>query len=193
MLPDFPHSKDQIRNRIVVAIEAAVRAKAPLLAGIKTLVQHEGTLHAYDRVRAAPVTEEYEEMAIPVTLEVAEVPNLVGIQLEAKIDAIAEHKARVEMDMLYRKQTEVCQEIGNTVNANGAPLNADLLLEMLEKVDVHFAANDQPEGRFVVGPTLDAPLKKLLQEPAFRTRYDDLMERKRDVWRNRESDRKLVD
>ena len=36
MLPDFPRTKDQIRQRITLGIFHAVRAKAPLLAEIKS-------------------------------------------------------------------------------------------------------------------------------------------------------------
>ena len=106
MLPDFPQTKDQIRQRITLGIFHAVRAKAPLLAEIKTLVQHEGNLHAYDRVRAAPVTEGYEKLAVPITIAFSEVPTLVGERLAAKIDDIAEQMAKLEMEMFYRKQSQ---------------------------------------------------------------------------------------
>ena len=179
MLPDFPRTKDQIRQRITLGIFHAVRAKAPLLAEIKTLVQHEGKIHAYDRVRAAPVTEGYEQLAIPVTLAFSEVPELVGARLAAKIDGIAEQMAKLEMDMLYRKHSQACEEVGNTFNANGASITGDVILALLEKVDVQFGPDNRPLQRFVVGPELAEHLEKLLEEPAFRTRYEDLLERKR--------------
>jgi hypothetical protein len=193
MLPDFPHSKDQIRNRIMLAIDHAMRVKAPLLAGMKTLVQHEGKIHAYDRVRAKPVIEGYHELAIPVTLDLTEVPDLVGAKLVAKIDEIAEHKAQREMDLFHQKHWQISEEVGNTLNANGDQLNGDLLLELIEKADMQFGPDGQPLNKFVAGPALAAPLQKLLDDPSFRARYDDLVEGKRNVWRDRESDRKLVD
>lgn len=193
MLPDFPHSKDQIRHRISLGIYYAARAKAPLLAEIKTIVQHEGKIHAYDRIRAAPVTEGYEQLGIPVTIELAEIPELVGERLAAKVDAIAEQMASKEMELFYRKQSQACEEVGNAVDAKGAPLTADILLDMLERTDMEFGPDNQPLGRFVVGPSGADRLQALQEDPDFQVRYKELVERKHDAWRDRESNRKLVD
>jgi hypothetical protein len=193
MLPDFPRTKDQIRKRITLGIWHAVRAKAPILAEIKTLVQHEGKLHSYDRVRAAPVTEGYEDLKVPVTIAFADVPELVGGRLAAKIDEIAEQMARLEMEMFYRKHSQVSEEVGNTFDAKGAPITGDAILDLLEKVDMEFGPDGQLLQRFVVGPELAGQLQKLQEEPAFRTRFEGLVERKRSAWRDRESNRKLVD
>lgn len=193
MLPDFPRTKDQIRQRITLGIFHAVRAKAPLLAEIKTLVQHEGKVHAYDRIRAAPVTEGYEKLAVPVTITFSEVPALVGEKLAAKIDGIAEEMARLEMDMFYRKHSQASEEAGNAFDSHGAPLTGDMILDLLENVDMHFGPDNRLLQKFVVGPEHAEHLQRLFEEPAFRARYEDLLERKRSVWRDRESNRKLAD
>jgi hypothetical protein len=82
MLPDFPTSKTEIRKHIVRATEQAERAKAPLLAKIKSFTQHEGTAHSYDRIGAKAVTGEgFEAIEVPITIDVSEIPDLVGEKL----------------------------------------------------------------------------------------------------------------
>ncbi len=193
MLPDFPKSKKEIRKRLALAIERMEREKAPLLAGIKNFAQHEGTVHSYDRIKADPVSEGFEEIAIPVTIELSEMPDLIGEKLAAKMDAIADELARKRMEMFRRKFTEVTREVGNAFDAQGAPLTHDMFFEMLERVDMEFGPDDQPMFTFNMTPGLEKVFENWQDDPLFRARYEELLNRKRDAWRDRESNRKLVD
>jgi hypothetical protein len=193
MLPDLPYFKQQIRRQIELRIHQESRARSPLLAGIRTTVQHEGTTHAYDRIKAPPVTEGFQTIAVPVSIQFSEVPDLMGAWLNAKIDDIAENLAQQEMQMWYQKHSKGCEEVGTAVNASGAPLTGEQLLEMFEKVDMEFGSDNQPLGRFSVTPALAGRLQEIEKDPAFQVRYKELVERKRHAWRDRESNRKLVD
>jgi hypothetical protein len=193
VLPDFPSTKREIGARILAAIEHSARRKAPVLAEIKTRLQHEGKVHSYDRIGAAPKTEGFEEVKIPVTVQISEVPDLVGKHMEAKIEAIAEERARLSMDMSHRRFKEVADEVGNAVHAQGAPLTEDLIFRMLERPDMEFGPDNQPLGIFYTTPELGKALEILQRNPSFGARYQELLQRKRDGWRDRESNRKLVD
>jgi hypothetical protein len=193
MLPDFPQSKREIRKRLVQLTERLEREKAPLLAEIKGFIQHEGKVHSYDRIKADPVTEGFEEIAIPVTIELSEMPDLVGEKLFAKIDALADQVARKRMEMFYQKFTEVTREVGNALDAQGAPLTPEMIFEMLERVDMEFGPDNQPTFRFNTTPELAKVFEGFQDDAAFRAKYEELLNRKRDAWRNRESNRKLVD
>lgn len=194
MLPDFPQSKKEIRKKLVLLTEQLAREKAPLLAGIKSFMQHEGKTHSYDRIRAEPVSEGFEEIAIPVTIQVSEMPDLVGEKLRVKIEALADEIARKRMEMFNRKFTEVTKEIGNALDAKGAPFSQEMFFEMLEKIDMDFGPDGQPTVRMHTSTQgLIEVYEKWQEDPAFKIRYDELLNRKRDAWRDRESYRKLVD
>ena len=194
MLPDFPASKTEIRKHIMRATEQAERAKAPLLAKIKSFAQHEGTAHSYDRIGAKAVTDEgFEAIAIPVTIDVSEIPDLVGEKLAAKIDAVADGLARKRMEMFYRKMNEGTEEGGNAMDMKGAPLTQDAFFTMLERVDMEFGPDNLPTSVWHTTPALAEVIGKWDDDPAFRSRYEELLDRKRNEWRDRESNRKLVE
>ena len=102
--------------------------------------------------------------------------------------------------MLYRKHGEATARVGNQVDAGGAPFSADLYFEMLEKLQIDFDDLGEPDtggARLVMHPDMAErviPLMKAWEaDETFQQRYRDLMLRKRDEWRDRESNRKLVD
>jgi hypothetical protein len=192
MLPDFPVTKKEIHKKVALAMEQMERAKAPMLSEIKSFVQHEGKVHSYDRIGAKPVSEGYEEIAIPVTIELTEIPELVGEKFNAKIEAIGDQLARKRMEMFYRKFTEVTQEIGNAFDAGGAPLTQDMCLAMMEKMDMEFGPDERPTFRLHTTPELAKIYEAWQQDASFKARYEELLNRKRDAWRDRESNRKLV-
>ncbi len=194
MLPDFPTSKAEIRKHILRATEQAERAKAPLLARIKSFAQHEGTSHSYDRIRAKAVTNEgFEPIGVPVIVDVSEIPDLVGEKLAAKIDAVGDALARKSMEMFYRKINEVTQEVGNAMDMKGAPLTQDAFFTMLERMDMEFGPDNLPTFVWHTTPALAEVVGKWEDDPAFRSRYEELLDRKRNDWRDRESNRKLVE
>lgn len=193
MLPDFPTSKKEIRKQLMLLTERLGREKAPLLARIKSFTQHEGKIHSYDRIGAKPVSEGFEEIAIPVSIELSEIPDLVGENLAAKIEVVADQLARRQVEMFYRKFTEVTREVGNSLDAQGAPFTQDMVFEMLEKVDMEFGPDNQPTFTLNTTPELAKVFEGWQDDPSFKARYEGLLNRKRDAWRDRESDRKLVD
>jgi len=193
MLPDFPQSKKEIRKKLVQLTERLEREKAPLLARIKSFAQHEGKIHSYDRIGAKPVSEGYEEMRIPLTISFNEVPDLVGEKLVAKIDATATQLATKRMEMFRRKFDQVTREVGNALDAKGAPFTQDMFFTMLEKVDMEFGPDNQPTITWHTTPELTKVYESWQGDPSFKARYEDILNRKRDAWRDRESDRKLVD
>jgi len=161
------------------------RAKAPFLAKIKGFAQHEGTAHSYDRIGAKAVTDEgFEAIAIPVTIDVSEIPDLVGEKLAAKIDAVADGLASKRMEMFYRKMNEVTEEVGNAMDMKGAPLTQDAFFTILERVDVEFGPDNLPTSVWHTTPALAEVIGKWDEE---------LLDRKRNEWRDRESNRKLVE
>jgi len=194
LLPDFPVLKDELAKRLHDALDRMVDAKAPIFARIQTVVQHEGQLHTYDRIGATTKSEGPERIAIPVKVELAEVPDLVGDKLAVRMDALATEIAQQKMDLFHRKFKESAEEVGNAFDAKGAPLTQDMFLSMLERVDMEFRSNGQPTADFgSTNPKIDARIREWFNDPSFQGKYNSIVDRKRDEWRDRESHRKLVD
>jgi hypothetical protein len=61
MLPDIPKTKQELLKKLELRMRQHVEAQVPLMTRIRSLAQHEGTKHTYDRFDAPPKTEGYRE------------------------------------------------------------------------------------------------------------------------------------
>jgi len=194
MFPEFPTLRHDLAKQLHTLFEQMVEAKAPLFAKIPIVAQHEGTLHSYDRIGADSKTEGQEQIAIPIPFNVDEVPELVGDKLLAKLDGLAAELAQKKMELFDRKFRETTEEVGNAFNANGAPLTQDMFLSVLERVDMEFGRDGKPTAEFFPSSIrLREVIDTWHMDRTFKERYEAIIGRKRDEWRDRESNRKLVD
>ena len=196
MLPDIPKTKQQILMSAQLYTYDKTRELWPLLKLIHSVTQHEGQVHSYEQVGGKIVSQGYHEMAAPIEVRFDEVPELVGDRLTNKLDPVADEMARQQSAMFYGKLHEITSEAGMTVNADGKPLSQDLFLELMERRDIDFDEHGRPQNLFVGSPQMcDLFARSLAQwdeDPTFRTRHDEILQRKREAWRDRESNRKLV-
>lgn len=182
-------------------MDLSVQAKSPLRTLGSRITQHEGVLHTYEQstdygIRS--VTEGLEEISVPIEVKIDEIPELVGEKLLARIDAIAEDAARQVSQITFRKMDQVTREAGMAVDAAGGPPTQKIWLEMFEKMEVDFdPKTGMPEVTLVMHPVMAESMQKLWieweKDASFMKQYGDLLARKREEWRDRESRRKLVD
>jgi hypothetical protein len=162
-----------------------------------SITQHEGWMHSYEQPGLGIVDEGLKEYKIPIEVRYDEVPDLVGDRLLAKVDAIAGELARQTSKEGFRKLEEELSKVGNAVDAGGRPVSQEVLLEMLEKMEMSFDDAGNPDITFIVHPVVGEVLRSRMEEwhqdVEFRKRHDELISRKREAWRDRESNRKLVD
>ena len=80
------------------------------------------------------------------------------------------------------------------VPTGGKPLSVNSLFEVLEKIDRDFDEAGNPNELSVVAhpERLSSISKVISQAEADPNRYQAIMERKKEEWRARESNRKLV-
>jgi hypothetical protein len=103
-------------------------------------------------------------------------------------------------EMLLRKAGEATERVGNKVDAGGQPFSAELYFQMLETVQIDFDELGRPDisgRRMVMHPDQAERVRALMEQwekdESFQQRYRDIMLKKREDWRDRESNRKLVD
>jgi hypothetical protein len=102
--------------------------------------------------------------------------------------------------MLLRKNAEVAERVGTKIDAEGQPFSAELYFKMLEAVQIDFDSNGRPDisgTRLVVHPEQAERMRQLFmqweRDDAFQERYRQVMLKKREEWRDRQSNRRLVD
>ncbi|HEV2350394.1 MAG TPA: hypothetical protein VG028_11170 [Terriglobia bacterium] len=197
MLPDIPRTKEEILKKLQLFMHDKVQELWPLAKMIRSVTQHEGQVHSYEQEGGQIVSQGYEEFASPIEVRIDEVPTLVGKCLMEKLSAVAEDIARKQAALFYQRMTEITTAVGNSIDAQGQPLSQDLFLESLARREVDFDSAGRPKGTIVAGPLMAREFEKKLaewsQDAAFRKRHEAILSQKHEEWRDRESNRKLVD
>ncbi len=180
----------------MLRIRDRVEANVPLMAHSRSLTQHEGHVHSHEQEGGNIISEGYEEIAAPVEIKFSEVPELVGERLIRKVDALADEMARQTSQLGYSKIDELSSAAGTAVDGKGRPFSQEMFLKALESMEIDFDERGNPQMEFHAHPDMVKVMVKRGAEwerdTNFKRRYRDLMQRKREAWRARESNRKLV-
>lgn len=114
-----------------------------------------------------------------------------------KIDDMVKEMTEQIKKLFYKTLSEAAEEVGNVTSSDGGPLTIDLLFEGLEEMHISFDEAGNPSGlTFAVGPKLYPAFVEVVEraktDPEINRRFKALIERKREEWRVRENNRKLV-
>jgi hypothetical protein len=198
MLPDFPELKAELERLVLAKLREKIRSRDPLVLEIRSFTQHEGNLQRYQQRPTGNVVEEgFEMMSTEFTTSVGEVPTLLGPKLDQKLDEIADDAGTKLAKSFYKKVSESCDKAGTTVNAQGEPMSAELVLQMLSTVQTDFDERGQPTTAIVIHPDMAETARKIAEQiendPKLKQRADEITRIQREAWAARESNRKLVD
>jgi hypothetical protein len=197
MLPDFPRIKEKLQRLIELGAKLDPTLQDPLFAQLGKLPLFEGDRLIYiqedgkeKEVKFHGIHESFHfdiEKAASLTLkEYYEQVRAVYVKME-------EQKAKQFLSILE----EAADEAGNVVDGKEKPLDAENILAAMEKVWFNF----DEFGKFnnlslVIGPKLGPNAQRAIVQmnevEPYKTRFAELVERKRMEWRDRESSRKLV-
>jgi hypothetical protein len=201
MLPDFPTLKRDLGQLLDLRMKRSARQRNVIATLATSIVQHEGHAMAYDQMTKDGkriVAGEYEKAEAGIMIKIEEVPDLIGDNLLKKIDEIAESIAKQTSQMSFARIDETLNEAGTGIDAKGQSLSPELYLEVLEGMEIGFDSETlEPTFSIIIHPAMMPAMERLKNQmennTAYKQRYDALMERKREEWRDRESHRRLVD
>ena len=120
------------------------------------------------------------------------------IALKEGLENVAKELSSQQSKMILEHLNQITAKTGNVVDAGGQAINPDLILQMLEKMEMDFSEDGQPRLPTLVGsPEYYERLKEKMPEwekdEHYNRKFNELIERKRQEWHDRESHRKLVD
>jgi hypothetical protein len=198
MLPDFPKLRIELSRKLRSDFEKQTGLRAPLVARIKVVAQHEGKGRSFETEDGEIKRIDPEQVSVPVNSPVLSSPSFGYEDALRMVHEAAETMARKQTRMLFTKLNEVIEEVGNSLDARGQPLSAELILDMWEKMQFDFDERGQPKmPELVFNPVqrsnVEEQFRRLKSEPQLRERGIEIMNRKRLDWYDRESRRKLVD
>ena len=196
MLPDYSETKRLFSRFFQTYARRKMRAISPF-AAVQTRYLHEGRGMKVVRADQSQSDTETQQLSSLMEMKFDEIPDLTFEKAIAKYDEMI-------LDMV-RKQTGFALERLNedipksqTVDAKGKKLDAEIILEMFETIQLEFYPDGRPHELHVVGGLFTPERLKSVDEefrnnPELQKRYDELMARKKEEWRAREASRKLVD
>ena len=120
------------------------------------------------------------------------------IALQEGLKKIAAELSSQQSKMIFEHLNEITAKTGNVVNAGGQAINPDLILRTLEQTEIDFSQDGQPRlPTLVVSPEQGDKLREKMLEwdkdESYNKKFNELIEKKRQEWHDRESHRKLVD
>lgn len=138
-----------------------------------------------------------KEARVKQEIKFTEVEEMTHEMVLHKIDEVAKEMAEQMTRFAYEELNRTTDETGNVISADGKPFSIEMLFEMLEKMDLDFDEAGNPSGTmFVAHPNLFPAIAKAISQaeanPETAKRAQGLMDQKREEWRVRENNRKLV-
>jgi hypothetical protein len=198
MLPDFPEVKTELDRKARVLMRLRTALSNPVLRQIRTTIQHEGDRHTYGTVDGQVRDMEYHQIESAMEFSMSEMPDLTVEQILARLEGAAQDMTRQMAQSMFRQISAATDEASTSISAGGQPLTFDLYLESIERMEVEFDEDTgQPTFQIVVHPSMAQRLQELAAEwqanAEYHARYEALMQRKYEEWREREAHRTLVD
>ncbi len=197
MLPDFPKIKKKFEDNINIYIRKLVR-QDPVFSQIREEIHFEGEKMATKTMDGELDEGGYQEISGEIKINKDEIIEKGPIAFINNIQEVAEEIKKQKAEMMFRKIDEITTKTGNKVDIKGRPLTFDVFMEMLEKLWIDFDSNGNPiMPTLVISPKLGEKMKERIVEweknPDCKKRHNELIERKRKEWNDRESHRILVD
>lgn len=197
MLPDFPKLKGKIVETINRYLQDLVRQE-PLLSQFREERVFEGNKMSSNTENGQSNQSSYKKLSASYSIKREDVITKGPTVFIENIKNVAEEIKKQQAELVFNKLSEVTNETGNVVDAKGKPFTFELFMELLEKIEIDFDDQGKPSmPMLVVSPELGIKLKDLLPKwkanPEYTKRFQEVIEKKRKQWSDRESNRKLVD
>ncbi|HEV7744177.1 MAG TPA: hypothetical protein VGO56_04195 [Pyrinomonadaceae bacterium] len=188
----------ELNRKLQADFKKQTNLRAPLVAEIGVVAQHEGKGGSYETEDGMVKLIEPQHVSVPLESPVVSSPSFGYDDALRMVHEAAEKMAREQTRMLFAKVHEAVEEVGNSLDAQGQPLRAELILEMWERMQFDFDELGKPKmPTLVFNPVQRSNVveqfRRLKNEPQLRMREEEIMNRKRLDWYDRESRRKLVD
>lgn len=197
MLPDFPNIKAKLVKLLLSKTRMAQSLNLGPLADIKKTKQFEGNKAFLIREDGSIDEIEFKEFGanLPIT-DLKSVESQTPEDIIKMFNNAGKDIAKQQSKLTYEKINKGVKEVGNVIDAGGKPFCLDDFFRAIEKIQIDFDNFGNPYMPTFVGgqKAIESVYKVLpqLEDPLYKKRYNELMEKKKEEWRDRESNRKLV-
>ena len=199
MLPDYPITKELLAQAFHDRISAALKRRLGIFSQMKRSQLHEGARCVLTRDDGSSEVIEMKRLRASAEVEhdIREIDKLDPDKITQILDTLGERMASEQAKFFFQRMDEAVNEVGNVADSSKPFI--EQLLEMMEKTEMDFHPDGTPSPRHLVVGSPEAAKRALDQmqdieaDPVLRQRYIDILERKRQEWRDREVGRNLAE
>lgn len=198
MLPDYRPVKAELQ----AAVDEFIRRRVGVHLGVFNEIKHVTLKEGREKTRVVRPSGEVEDnplrlRSVSIEFKKEEVGQIALPALLRRLDAAAEQMAGEMARDIYGSIKTAVDRVGNAVDAQGKGLTATLMLEAFAKIEIEFDRGGQPIlPTLHIHPSLREALelatRTLTTDPELREQFRRLISEKREQWREREANRKLV-
>jgi hypothetical protein len=188
----LPEYESAVRDLMWLLTHQMMAAQSPLLAQIRK--EEVGHVSSGQAPGAAATGSSWPiELELPWSIQVDAMANADGEAWAAMIFEAADKGLSALMPQLFEGLDQACRKAGNVVDAQGRPLDHDMILDMLETIELAF----DDAGRPQIPPMFTSPrtfeqLQRLPPPTAEQqARRNSIIEKKRAEFNARRRIRKL--
>jgi hypothetical protein len=197
MLPDVREVKRRVAGRLARGVQEAGLRHAPLLAEIQSYHQVEGNRFSCETHDGDIQYQEFKPLRTPVNTKVLPSPIEQESEIVQKLDAAAQDIAKQHMQLLFTTISESSERVGTAYHAGGRPFDMGMFLDVIERMQVDFDDRGRPKlPTIVMHPdqlkAIGPKLAEWDKDRALQARWEQVLAKKKEEWRDREGRRKLV-
>ena len=193
MLPDFLKTKEKLRRKLNYTLKQAILSHIGPIDDIPESISFEGnkTVTIYEDGSVSKTDP--KDIDVKLEAKSADVETMTHEMVLEIIDRLAKKIAGEQKKLFYEEIGRSADEVGNVISGDGNSLAIDMLYQMLEKIPRDFDEKGNPtELRVAVSPNLFPSIANIISQAEADPRFHALIEQKKEEWRARESNRKLV-
>ena len=197
MLPDFTSLKRERLQNENHDLSKRIEQGTPL-SKIRSFRIHEGdrwTIFREDGSRETSTPKRHESL---VEMSRKDVHNKGEQAIQEAFSKIQADIKKSKMRLFYQTLDETIEESGNSFDARGNPVSAEMILQMWEGMELSFDEwRNWLKPSIICNPVqtqrLKAEMNRFETDPNLKAKLNDLIQRKREEWNVREANRKLAD
>lgn len=197
MLPDQPNLKREIQERLQRLVEHTSQRKLGVFSDIPKHILHEGDSLVVIRADGTNEDCQLSTASAEFEVNVDTTPEAALNERMLLLEKVSTEMARQMTRGLFESLNQSLDAAGQTIDARGRKLSGEVILEILDKIDVNFRPDGTQEELSIAIPPemkdqLISALAELEENQELKHRHEALINKKREIWRDREASRKLV-
>jgi hypothetical protein len=197
MLPDLPSYKAELKKLLLLYFQHEITQNLGVFQQAGRRTAHEGDRMKVVRADGSVEESGYGHASAELKLKFADIPALTQKDRITLLKNMAKDMADQMTSYMFQSLDKTLEQAGQVFDNKGGPIDAEMILKILDTIQIDFNGDGShntltlvtaPESRELA----EIAFKTLETNPELRARYEQIIEKKRMNWRDREASRKLV-